>query len=87
MDIRAEVRQFIVDNFLFGQTDRPVKDGESFLETGIIDSTGVLELVAFLESRYQIQVEDQELVPSNLDSVDRLVGFIERKTQGKLAGA
>ena len=72
-----------MENFLFGQQDRHLDNDESFLEGGIIDSTGVLELVGFLESQYQITVDDQELVPANLDSVERLVQFIERKLQVK----
>ena len=54
---------------------------ESFLEAGIIDSTGVLELVGFLEGRYGISIQDDELIPANLDSVDRVRGFVERKLQ------
>ena len=77
--LRDEIRAFIVENFLFGQDDKGLRNDESFLEGGIIDSTGVLELVGFLESHYLIAVEDQELVPANLDSVERLVQFLERK--------
>jgi acyl carrier protein len=77
--LQHEIRAFIVENFLFGQESKPLGNDESFLESGIIDSTGVLELVGFLEDRYQITVEDDELVPANLDSVDRLVGFVTRK--------
>lgn len=69
----------MVENFLFGQGGDKLKDNESFLESGIIDSTGVLELVGFLESHYSITVEDQELVPANLDSIDSVVGFVSRK--------
>jgi acyl carrier protein len=77
------VRTFIIDNFLFGQQDASLTNDESFLEGGIIDSTGVLELVAFLEQRYQIAIDDEDLMPANLDSVDRLVQFIARKMQAK----
>lgn len=83
--MQAEIRQFVVDNFLFGQHDRPLGNGDSFLESGVIDSTGVLELIAFLESRYGIAIDDEELVPANLDSIDRVSGFVERKL--KLKGA
>lgn len=54
-------------------------DDESMLEKGIIDSTGVLELVAFIESNYEIKVEDEELIPENLDSIKNIVSFLERK--------
>ena len=79
--METTVRRFIQENFLFGR-EPDFSDDASFLEQGIIDSTGVLELVGFLESQYQIHVADEELVPENLDSVRNLVGFIERKTEG-----
>jgi acyl carrier protein len=77
-DIADALRQFIRENFLFGQ-EATFADDESFLEQEIIDSTGVLELVAFLEEQYQITVEDEDLVPDNLDSVRNLVRFITDK--------
>jgi acyl carrier protein len=80
-NIQNEVRKFIIDNFLFGQQDKQIGDGDSFLESGIIDSTGVLELIAFLESRYGISIADEELIPANLDSVDRVSGFVNRKLE------
>ena len=81
--LHNEIREFIVENFLFGQDDNTPGDNESFLESGIIDSTGVLELVGFLEKRFRFSVEDSELVPANLDSIERLVRFIDRKQQLK----
>lgn len=77
-DKKAEIREFIVENFLFGNDDG-LQDDTSFLEEGIIDSTGVLELVTFLEETYEIQVEDDELVPENLDSIDNVTAYVERK--------
>jgi acyl carrier protein len=76
------IRVFIVDNFLFGD-DRRMVDDTSFLESGIIDSTGMLELVSFLEERFGIRVEDEEFVPDNLDSLQNLSVFIGRKLEGK----
>jgi acyl carrier protein len=76
--IQREVREFVIQNFLFGQNGH-LADEPSFLKSGIIDSTGVLELVAFLEAKYAISVKDDELVPANLDSVDCVTRFIERK--------
>jgi len=73
-----KIRAFIVENFLFGNND--FRDETSFLDDGIIDSTGVLELVAFLEEEFAIIVEDEELIPENLDSIDNIVAFLERKT-------
>jgi acyl carrier protein len=74
-----EIREFVVTNFMFGQGGDTLLDHTSFLDNGVIDSTGVLELVAFLEERYGVSVEDREIVPANLDSIANLVGFIERK--------
>ena len=77
--VERAVTTFIVDNFLFGNAaDAPARDA-SFMETGLIDSTGVLELVGFIESTYNIKVGDDELVPENLDSVANLAAFVVRK--------
>ena len=80
-EIEQEMRQFIVDNFLFGDKESKFSDDDSFLERGIVDSTGVLELVAFLEEKYRIKIKDSELVPENLDSISCLVRFIDRKSR------
>ena len=77
-EVKAKVREFIVENFLFGSTDG-LKDDTSFLDEGIIDSTGVLELVSFIETEFSIQVEDDELIPENLDSIDNIAAYLERK--------
>jgi acyl carrier protein len=77
--IEQQLRQFVINNFLFGQGGDQLSNHDSFLEKGIVDSTGVLELVAFLEDQYQIKIEDEELIPANLDSIDNLVRFIEKK--------
>jgi len=78
--IEQQVRQFVTDNFPFGRVDDLSSD-ESLMDQGIVDSTGVLELVAFLEDTYRIKVQDNELVPANLDSINGLVRFLERKLQ------
>jgi acyl carrier protein len=77
---KADIRNFIVENFLYGR-QQDFADDASFLDNGLIDSTGVIELVAFLGEKYGINVEDEELVPDNLDSVINLSGFIERKLE------
>jgi len=78
-DVRREVTTFIVDNFLFGNTaDAPAAEA-SFMETGLIDSTGVLELVAHLEAKYGVTVADDEMVPQNLDSVAYIAAFVVKK--------
>lgn len=79
MEIRSEIRQYIVDSFMMGRDADELADEGSLLDLGIIDSTGVLELVGFLEETYDISVEDEELVPDNLDTVNNLVSFVERK--------
>jgi acyl carrier protein len=78
-----ELRSFITENFLFGQDDVCLTGDTSFLEGGIIDSTGILELIAFLERTYGIRLTDQELVPENLDSLNRLTAFISRKVDAQ----
>jgi acyl carrier protein len=74
-----DIRQFIIDNFLFGELDTDLSNDDSLLDRGIIDSTGVLELVTFLEDKYAMKIQDDELVPQNLDSVNGLVQFVNRK--------
>jgi len=84
--IAQNVREFIVANFLFGQDGEGLAEDQSLLESGIIDSTGVLELVAFLEQRFGISVADRELLPENLDSVGNAARFVSRKLAGQGAG-
>lgn len=79
MALPAEIRNFIVENFMLGMNPEELTDSDSLLDKGIIDSTGVLELVGFLEENYHIQIEDEELVPENLDSINNLVKFIQKK--------
>ncbi|BBO81347.1 acyl carrier protein [Desulfosarcina ovata subsp. sediminis] len=77
-DVKGKIRDFIIENFLFGNADG-LQDDTSFLEEGIIDSTGVLELVTFLEETFEIQVDDEELIPENLDSINNVTAYLERK--------
>ena len=77
--LAEELRQFVVDNFLFGRDNGKFGDDSSFMDTGVIDSTGVLELVGFVEDKYGIKIEDDELIPENLDSIDNLSRFIQAK--------
>ena len=76
--ITHTLRQFVDENFLFG-TETTFADDDSLLEKGIIDSTGVLELIAFLESTFGITIADEELVPENLDSITHLTRFVAAK--------
>lgn len=79
--IAQDIRDFVIANFLFGRNGDQLTDDKSFLDSGIIDSTGVLELVAFLEEKFGISVGDRELLPENLDSVQNAARFVA----GKLA--
>lgn len=78
IEARERIRTYIVENFLFGD-DRGLDDSTSFLDSGIIDSTGILELIGFLEDSFALKVADDELVPENLDSIDCLVRFMALK--------
>ena len=81
MELNATIRNFIIENFLF-EEDENLKEDTSFLEGGIIDSTGILELVTFLEETFEFTVEDEEMVPENLDSIANVVQFIKKKQGG-----
>lgn len=82
-NIAREVKEFVVTNFLFGQDNGKLTNEASFLETGVIDSTGVLELVAFVEEKYQVSISDKELLPENLDSVHNVSRFVARKLEAQ----
>lgn len=74
-----EVRQFIVDNFLFGEAGSDLSANDSLLEKGLIDSTGILELVDFLQEKLGVTIADDEIIPANLDSIAKIAGFVQRK--------
>ncbi len=78
-DILSRVRTFIEENFLFRSDVSDLADADSLLENGVMDSTGILELVAFLETEFAIQMSDAEIVPENLDSIAAIAAFVERK--------
>ena len=78
MEHKQAIREFIVENFLFGEANG-LEEETSFLENGIIDSTGILELVTYLEDTFGIEVEDDELVPENLDSIANVVKYLTTK--------
>jgi acyl carrier protein len=78
--MQQKIRKFILSSFLFSDDELLLENGDSLLERGILDSTGVLELVAFLEEEFGATVADDELVPENLDSVSNILAFLERKS-------
>lgn len=80
MSTKETLRNFILENYMFTDDQNALKDSDSFLDSGIIDSTGILEVVMFLEESFGIKVEDEEMVPENLDSIDNLVTFVAKKT-------
>ena len=79
MSTVQKLRSYVLETYLFTTDEKALANSDSFLDKGIIDSTGILELVMFLEQEFKITVEDEELLPANLDSIERLARFIERK--------
>lgn len=78
-DIRKVIQEYIQDRFMIGKPLNSLRDSDHLLEKGILDSTGVLELVGFIEEHFPFSVEDEELIPDNLGSVDNIVRYVERK--------
>lgn len=78
MDYAKELRDFVISNFLYGEAGS-LRDDTSFLDSGIIDSTGMLEMIMFVENTYGVKIEPEEMVPENLDSINRVVQFVKRK--------
>jgi len=79
VNIKEKIEKYILDYFLSGDESRTIDNDDSFIDSGIIDSTGVLELVAFIEETFDFRVEDEELIPENLDSVNRIANYIQLK--------
>lgn len=79
--VKGQLRKFITERFLPFSQLASFDDSDSFMEKGIIDSTGILELLEFIEEKYRIKVEDEEVVPDNLDSLQKLMDYIGRKTR------
>ena len=79
MNVEQTIKNFIIENFIIDENTDRLDHDKSFLESGIIDSTGILELVSFIEEHYNVSVEDEELIPDNLDSVNNVVNFINEK--------
>lgn len=78
-DIKAELINFIVTNYLFGDESRTPAETDSLVDDGVIDSTGILELIEFLEAQFGIEVTEAETIPKNLDSVSNLTRFVSSK--------
>ncbi len=84
MDPVNDVKEFIIENFLFGDEEQ-IELETDFFEKGIIDSTGVIELVSFMEETFEISIDDEELIPENLSSLKNISVFLERKLNQKVA--
>jgi acyl carrier protein len=80
MSVTNKLRAYVLDTYLFTSDENALGNDDSFLDKGIIDSTGILELVMFLEEQFGVKVDDSELLPENFDSINRLAQFVARKT-------
>jgi acyl carrier protein len=83
--IKAQIRQYIAENFLMGANAAELGDGDSFMGQSVIDSAGVLELIAYLEQTYGIKVDEDEMIPDNLDSLNGVGRYLQRKLNGARA--
>jgi acyl carrier protein len=77
--IKYQIRQYVVENLLFSGNGHDLNDDQSFLDTGIIDSLGVMELAAFVEDEFGINVSDEEIIPQNFDTINYLAKYVESK--------
>ena len=77
--MRERIKGYIIDNFLFGDEEN-LEDQTSFLDAGIVDSTGILELVDFLDNEFKIKISDDEILPENLDSINNIINFLDKKS-------
>jgi len=81
MSTEQQIRDYILENYLFTDDQSALDNSDSFLDKGILDSTGILEVIYFIEEEMEIKVEDEEMIPENLDSVNNIVAFIKRKNE------
>jgi acyl carrier protein len=82
MDHRRDIKHYVLKNFLFTEDEGAVADQDSLIKKGIVDSTGILELISHLEEKYGIQVAEEEMVPANFESIDAMTAFLGRKLGG-----
>lgn len=85
MTIASDIRAFVIENFLFGDTSAPLTEDMSLIENDLVDSTGILELVAYLEEHFGITIADAEIVPANLDSIASITAYVGSKTGATVA--
>jgi acyl carrier protein len=79
MTSESKIRNYILENYLFTDDQSALDNNDSFLDKGILDSTGILEVIYFLEDDFGIKIEDEEMIPENLDSINNIVAFLKRK--------
>ena len=79
MSVENKLRDFILENYLFTDDQSALANDDSFMDKGIIDSTGILEVILFLEDDFGINIVDEEMIPENLDSVNNIVSFVAKK--------
>lgn len=79
MSIEEQIRDYVLENYLFTDDQSALNSDESFLEKGILDSTGILEVIYFIEDEFNVKVKDEEMIPENLDSVNRIAAYIGKK--------
>ena len=77
----AEIKSFIAKNFLFTDDGNVIQDDESLMKNGTLDSTGILELIMFVEEKFQLKIPDEDMLPENFDSVRAIAGYIENRRQ------
>lgn len=80
MSTETTIRNYILENYLFTDDQNALNSDDSFLDNGVLDSTGILEMIYFIEEKFAIKVQDEEMIPENLDSVNNIVAFIKSKT-------
>ena len=79
MGIATVIRKYVLENYLFTDNEDELKNDDSFLEKGILDSTGILEIITLIEEQFGIKVDDAEMIPDNLDSVNNIVSYVNKK--------
>ncbi len=80
MDIATVIRKYVLENYLFTDNENELRNDDSFLDKGILDSTGILEIITLIEESFGIKVEDAEMIPENLDSVNNIVAYVTKKS-------
>lgn len=79
MTVEQVIREYVLENYLFTDDESELSNNDSFLNKGILDSTGILEIINLIEDEFEIKVDDDEMIPENLDSVDNIVAYVARK--------